>query len=55
MKSRTFSVNSRNYVLPQAPVVVICIDGSEPDYHVEAMKAGQMPWLTGILDGQSSS
>jgi phosphonoacetate hydrolase len=55
MKSRTFSVNSRTYVLPEAPVVVICIDGSEPDYHVEAMKAGLMPWLSNILDGESSS
>ncbi len=51
----SFSVNDRTYVMPGAPVVVICIDGSEPDYHVEAMKAGHMPWLSRMLAGESSS
>lgn len=55
MKPKNFSVNERTYVLHDKPVVVICIDGSEPDYHVEAMAAGKMPWLSGILDGESSS
>lgn len=55
MNSRVFSVNDRTYTVPEAPVVVICVDGSEPDYHVEAMKAGRMPWLSKILDGESSS
>jgi phosphonoacetate hydrolase len=41
--------------MPDAPVVVICIDGSEPDYHVEAMKADRMPWLSSVLAGESSS
>jgi phosphonoacetate hydrolase len=52
---KSFVVNGRNYVMPAAPVVVICIDGSEPDYHVEALKAGRMPWLRGVLDGEASS
>jgi phosphonoacetate hydrolase len=55
VKPKNFSVNERTYVLHDKPVVVICIDGSEPDYHVEAMAAGKMPWLSGILDGESSS
>ena len=55
MNSRAFSVNDRTYVMPGAPVVVICIDGSEPDYHIEAIKAGRMPWLTRVLGGESSS
>lgn len=46
----TFSVNNRTYTTPGAPVVVICIDGSEPDYHLEAIKAGRMPWLAGLLE-----
>ncbi|MCH8038588.1 MAG: phosphonoacetate hydrolase, partial [Proteobacteria bacterium] len=25
-------VNGRSYAWPDAPVVVVCIDGSEPDY-----------------------
>ena len=55
MSTRTFTVNDRTYTVPDAPVVVICIDGSEPDYHREAIKAGRMPWLAKILDGESSS
>jgi phosphonoacetate hydrolase len=51
----SFAVNGRRYVMPAAPVVVICIDGSEPDYHLETLKAGRMPWLRGVLDGQASS
>lgn len=55
MKPSSFSVNGRTYVLHDQPVVVICIDGSEPGYHVEAMRAGKMPWLSSMLDGESSS
>jgi phosphonoacetate hydrolase len=44
----SFVVNGRTYVVPAAPVVVICIDGSEPDYHVAAVEAGRLPWLRGM-------
>jgi len=53
--STSFIVNDRTYNLPDAPVVVICIDGSEPDYHLDAMRAGRMPWLSRALDGQARS
>lgn len=46
----TFSVNDRTYNTSGTPVVVICIDGSEPDYHLEAIKAGRMPWLAEVLE-----
>lgn len=46
---RTVTVNGRRYAFPKAPVVVVCIDGSEPDYMVEAMAAGRMPWLASVL------
>jgi hypothetical protein len=51
----SFVVTGRTYVMPAAPVVVICIDGSEPDYHVAALEAGRMPWLRGVLDSEGSS
>ncbi|WP_266316583.1 phosphonoacetate hydrolase [Kitasatospora sp. NBC_00240] len=55
MTNKTFSVNGRTYTTPGCPVVVICIDGSEPDYHLEAMAAGRMPWLSKVLaDGGST-
>jgi phosphonoacetate hydrolase len=55
VRSTRFTVNNRTYTMPDAPVVVICIDGSEPDYHVEAMKAGRMPWLSSVLAGRGRS
>src|SRR5688572_11156399 len=47
MKSRSKSVevNGRDYRWPQAPLVVICCDGSEPDYMEMAMAEGLMPNL----------
>lgn len=41
-------INGRGYPAPTAPVVVVCIDGSEPDYHEEAIAAGRMPYLAGL-------
>ena len=49
MSHTTFSVNGREYIHQGDPVVVICIDGSEPAYHEEAIKAGRMPWLKSRL------
>jgi phosphonoacetate hydrolase len=39
------TVNERRYAWPRRPLVVICIDGSEPDYHEAAIEAGAMPFL----------
>ncbi len=38
-------VNGRSYAWPTAPLVVVCVDGSEPAYMDEAAAAGRMPWL----------
>ncbi len=50
----TVSINGREYAWPNQPVVVVCIDGSEPDYIEEAVKAGVMPWMKQILEDQGS-
>ena len=50
--------NGRHYAWPANPVVVVCIDGSEPDYagsdcggYIEqAMKAGAMPYLAEAVE-----
>ena len=47
---RTLTVNGRSYAWPKAPVVVVCIDGSEPDYTRAAVAAGVMPWLARALE-----
>jgi phosphonoacetate hydrolase len=47
-------VNGRTYRWPVRPVVAVCIDGSEPAYVEEAVKAGVMPWTKGIIYGKGS-
>ena len=36
----TVTVNGRDYAWPERPVVVVCIDGSEPDYIERAVADG---------------
>ena len=55
MERLPFVVNGRHYEPPTDPVVVICVDGSEPDYHERALATGRMPWLAEQLDRQLSS
>ena len=45
----TVTVNSRDYAWPKQPVVVVCIDGSEPDYIERAVADGAMPFLSEAL------
>ena len=46
---KTITVNGRSYNWPSSPLVVICCDGSEPDYMEVAMQAGLMPNLKRII------
>jgi phosphonoacetate hydrolase len=43
------SVNGRSYRRPSRPVVVVCVDGSEPAYIPEAVRAGVAPFLGKVL------
>ncbi len=52
MAEPTLSVNGRSYRLPApgaAPVVVVCVDGCEPDYIAQAVASGRAPWLARTL------
>src|SRR5581483_1106974 len=42
------SVNGRAYAPPRSPLVVLCIDGCEPDYLTSAIDAGAMPYLASV-------
>jgi phosphonoacetate hydrolase len=42
---RHLTVNGRTYDWPRQPLVVVCVDGCEPDYLTQAVAAGAMPWL----------
>ena len=43
-------VNQRHYALPTRPVVVVCVDGCEPDYLAQAVATGNMPWMKNVLE-----
>jgi phosphonoacetate hydrolase len=45
----SIQVNQRQYRLPQQPVVVVCVDGCEPDYLGQAVATGHMPWMKQVL------
>jgi len=47
-------VNGRSYQWPTRPRVVVCIDGSEPDYIEKAIEAGVMPWTQKVVEGLGS-
>jgi phosphonoacetate hydrolase len=42
-------VNGRHYRRPERPVVVVCVDGSEPGYVECAVAAGRAPFFARIL------
>ncbi len=42
------TVNERRYAWPDRPLVVVCVDGSEPAYMEEAIAAGVMPFAAGL-------
>ena len=43
------NVNQRQYRLPDAPTVVVCVDGCEPEYIAQAVAHGRMPWMARVL------
>jgi phosphonoacetate hydrolase len=47
---RAVTVNDRRYRWPDRPLVVLCIDGCEPDYLERAIAAGQMPWMARVRE-----
>lgn len=49
MSPVSVSANERNYAWPRVPAIAICLDGCEPAYLDEAIKAGLMPALERIL------
>ncbi|WP_282604378.1 phosphonoacetate hydrolase [Pelagibius sp. Alg239-R121] len=47
--NRKITVNDRSYDWPAQPVVVVCIDGSEPTYIETAIADGVMPFTAKML------
>src|SRR5438034_1730858 len=44
------TVNGRTYAWPARPLVVVCVDGCEPDYLTQAFLAGAMPFLSSAVE-----
>ena len=53
MDRQPIRVNGRTYCWPTRPVVVVCVDGCEPDYISQAIEAGAAPFFEG-LDGNGT-
>lgn len=53
-KPSNITVNGRSYAWPDRPVVVVCVDGSEPAYMEEAIAAGVMPFTAGLVAGRGA-
>ena len=49
MTKSPVTCNGRSYAWPKAPTVVICLDGSEPGYIEETIKAGRAPFFAKML------
>jgi phosphonoacetate hydrolase len=43
------TVNGRGYRWPGRPVVVVCVDGCEPEYVTRAVQSGAAPWLGDVV------
>jgi phosphonoacetate hydrolase len=45
MNAKRLSVNGRTYAPPKPPLVVVCVDGCEPEYVNHAIASGRTPYL----------
>ncbi len=50
MSNAVVELNGRSYSWPKDPVVGVCIDGSEPGYIEEAVKAGVAPYFKRVME-----
>jgi phosphonoacetate hydrolase len=49
MRVAAVEVNGRSYRAPEAPVVVVCVDGCEPEYVTRVVEGGAVPWLGDVV------
>jgi phosphonoacetate hydrolase len=50
----SITANGRSYRRPERPLVVVCVDGCEPDYITQAIEAGAAPYLRELCDRGTS-
>ena len=54
MNTQSISVNGRTYRWMDRPLVIVCVDGCEPDYITQAIEAGVAPYLRTMCERGSS-
>jgi phosphonoacetate hydrolase len=42
-------VNGRGYRWPDGPVVIVCVDGCEPEYIARVVESGGAPWFADVV------
>ena len=50
MNSGTVTVNRRTYRSPERPLVVVCVDGCEPEYINQAIATGRAPFIAALRE-----
>jgi len=50
LNTRPLTVNGRGYAAPKRPVVVVCVDGCEPEYINQAVATGRTPYLARLRE-----
>jgi len=50
LKARSLTVNGRDYAAPKQPIVVVCVDGCEPEYINQAVATGRTPYLARLRE-----
>ena len=50
MSRPALTVNGRIYPWPRRPLVVVCVDGCEPEYINQAIAGGRTPYLAALRD-----
>ena len=50
MNPPAVTVNRRSYRWPTRPLVVVCVDGCEPEYINQAIATGRVPFLAGLRE-----
>jgi phosphonoacetate hydrolase len=50
LSTPTVTVNRRSYRWPARPLVVVCVDGCEPEYINQAIASGSMPFIAGLRE-----
>ena len=49
-RNQVLTVNGRRYRSPRQPLVVVCVDGCEPEYINQAIAAGRAPYLASLRE-----